>query len=104
MNTRTSLVAIIAAIALLSATGCAVSRGQETVGAYVDDAGITSLIKTRFIESKDVSAAAISVETLNGTVVLSGFAKNHNEKAQAGEIARAVNGVKLVKNDVVVRP
>ena len=104
MNFRTTLAAIIAAIALLTATGCAVSRGQETVGAYIDDTAITSNVKARFVESKEVSAAAISVETLNGTVMLSGFAKNLNEKVQAGEIARAVSGVKLVKNEITVRP
>jgi hyperosmotically inducible periplasmic protein len=104
MNFRTTLAAIIAAVALLTATGCAVTRGQETVGAYVDDSAITSNVKARFVESKEVSAAAISVETLNGTVMLSGFAKSLNEKVQAGEIARSVSGVKLVKNEVAVRP
>jgi len=104
MNFRTTLAAIIAAVALLTATGCAVTRGQETVGAYIDDAGITTLVKSRFIESPVVDAAAISVETLNGTVMLSGFAKSYNEKVTAGDIARGVNGVKLVKNELAIRP
>ena len=47
MNIRTSLAAAIAAVVMLTATGCAVSRGQQTVGSYVDDAGITTLVKTR---------------------------------------------------------
>ena len=89
---------------MLTATGCAVSRGQETVGAYVDDAGITTVVKSRFSENKQVDAASIKVETLNGTVMLSGFAKNFNEKATAGDIARGVNGVKMVKNEIAVRP
>ncbi len=104
MNIRTTLAAIIAAAALLTATGCAVSRGQETVGAYIDDTGITTLVKSRFIENKQVDAASIKVETLNGTVMLSGFAKNYTEKATAGDIARGVNGVKMVKNEIAVRP
>jgi hyperosmotically inducible periplasmic protein len=104
MNFRTTLAAIIAAVALLTATGCAVTRGQETVGAYIDDSAITSNVKARFVESKEVSAAAISVETLNGTVMLSGFAKDLNERVKAGDIARAVSGVKMVKNEIAVRP
>ena len=104
MNTRTALAAIVAAVALLTATGCAVSRGQETVGAYIDDTGITTLIKSRFVENKTVDAAAISVETLNGTVMLSGFAKSGTERMTAENIARGVNGVKLVKNEIAVRP
>ena len=104
MIIRTTLAAVVAAVALLTVTGCAVTRGQETVGAYVDDAGITTLVKSRFIENKQVDAAAISVETLNGTVMLSGFAKSSLEKNTAESIARGVNGVKMVKNEIAVRP
>jgi len=104
MQIRTPLIAAVTAIALLAATGCAVTRGQETVGAYVDDAGITTLIKSRFAENKQVDALAISVETLNGVVMLSGFAKNATEKATAETIARGVNGVKSVRNEIAIRP
>ena len=104
MIIRTSLAAAMTAVVLLTATGCAVSRGQQTVGSYVDDAGITTLIKSRFVESKQVDAAAISVETLNGTVMLSGFAKSAAERNAAETIARGVNNVKLVKNEITVRP
>jgi hyperosmotically inducible protein len=44
------------------------------------------------------------VETLNGTVQLSGFAKSSEEKNAAESIARKVNNVKAVKNDIVIRP
>ncbi len=104
MSIRTTLAATLTAVVVLAATGCAVSRGQETVGAYVDDAGITTLVKTRMAESKLVSASSISVETLNGTVMLSGFAKSNTEKNEAERIARGVNNVKLVKNEIAVRP
>ena len=104
MKIRTTLAVAMTAIVMLTATGCAVSRGQETVGAYVDDAGITTLIKARFIENKQVDANSIKVETLNGTVMLSGFAKNGMERTTAESIARGVNGVKSVKNEIAVRP
>ena len=104
MSIRTTLAATLTAVVVLAATGCAVSRGQETVGAYVDDAGITTLVKTRMAESKLVSASSISVETLNGTVMLSGFAKSNTEKNEAERIAHGVNNVKLVKNEIAVRP
>ena len=104
MNIRNSLAVAVSAVVLLTATGCAVSRGQETVGAYIDDAGITTLVKSRFVENKQVDAASIKVETLNGTVMLSGFAKNSTERTTAENIARGVNGVKMVKNEITVRP
>lgn len=94
------------AIALVAGTlsGCAVQRGQESVGAYVDDATITTQVKSRFVESKMVDAGAISVETMTGTVMLSGFAKNTLEKTTAESIARKVSGVRAVKNEITVRP
>jgi hyperosmotically inducible protein len=104
MNIRLALVSTLAAITLLTTAGCAVMRGQESVGAYVDDTTITTRVKSRFIEDKLVDAASISVETLNGTVMLSGFAKNATEKSMAEGIARKVDGVKSVKNEIAVRP
>ena len=104
MHTRTLLAATATALALATMTGCAVTRGQETIGAYVDDSTITARIKARCVENPQVDAAAISVETLNGTVMLSGFAKNATERTMAGDIARGVSGVKAVKNEIAVRP
>ena len=92
------------AITVVTATGCAVARNQQTAGAYIDDAGITTAIKARMAEDKTVSATAISVETLNGTVQLSGFAKSQAEKNQAEAIARGTKNVKEVRNSIVVRP
>ncbi len=97
------VLALAAAGTLSVLPGCAVSRGQSTVGAYVDDATITARVKARFVESKAVDAAAISVETLNGTVMLSGFAKSADERQAAEKLAREVSGVKQVKNEVAVR-
>ena len=104
MTIRTTLVATAAAIVLLTAAGCAVTRGQETVGAYVDDTAITPSVKARDIDNKDVDASSIRVETLNGTVMLSGFAKNATEKTTAETIAMNVKGVKSVKNEIAIRP
>ena len=95
--------AAMAGMTLLS-TGCAVVRGQETTGAYVDDASITTAVKAKMVSDKTVAASSISVETLNGTVQLSGFAKSGAEKAQAEVLARSVNNVRAVRNDIVVRP
>jgi hyperosmotically inducible periplasmic protein len=104
MFIRTTIAATVVAAALLAVSGCAVTRGQETVGAYVDDATITTQIKSRFVENTEVAASSIRVETLKGTVILSGFAKNANEKSTAEAIARKVNGVKEVKNEIAIRP
>jgi len=103
MNTRNSLATIATSIVLLVASGCAVTRGQESVGAYVDDTAITTAVKARYIDNKEVDATSIRVETLNGTVMLSGFAKSATEKTTAETLAWKVNGVKAVKNELAIR-
>ena len=104
MNMRILFATALAAGALIVISGCAVTRGQETVGAYVDDTAITTAVKARFVDNKEVDASSISVETLNGTVLLAGFAKNGGEKATAENLTRKVDGVKSVKNEIAIRP
>lgn len=101
--TRALAFALLAGATVVT-TGCAVIRGQETPGAYVDDVAITTAVKAKFVEDKSVDAGAIKVQTLNGTVQLSGFAKSNAEKAQAELLARNTKGVRSVKNDLLVRP
>lgn len=104
MKIRTILTAALVALTLVTAAGCAVSRGQQTAGAYIDDSAVTASVKTRMLEDERVAGTSITVETLNGTVMLSGFAKSQAEKAAAESIARKVDGVKAVKNQITVRP
>jgi hyperosmotically inducible periplasmic protein len=95
---------IAGVVAATSVVGCAVTREQSTVGEYVDDASITTQVKAKFADDPTVSAMAISVETLRGTVQLSGFAKTAAERSQAEAIASRVKGVKAVRNNIVLRP
>lgn len=96
------LVVAMSGVAVVS--GCAVQRGQESVGSYVDDAAITAKVKSRFVENKQVDAASISVETMRGTVMLSGFAKDGAERSSAESVAKGVSGVRSVKNEIMIRP
>ena len=104
MIIRHTIAAAITAIALLTVTGCAVTRDQQSVGAYIDDSVITAAIKGRMVDNPNVDAASISVETMKGTVMLSGFAKNATERSVAESLAWKTNGVKAVKNEIAVRP
>lgn len=104
MKLRHAIASLFVASTLAVTSGCAVIRGQESVGEYVDDAAITTAIKAKMVEDRSVDAGAIKVETLNGTVMLSGFAKSSNEKSSAERIARSSKGVKTVQNNIAVRP
>ena len=103
MITRLTMATMAAAIALVTATGCAVERKQETVGAYVDDSAVTTKVKAKFAEDPTVSAMAIKVDTMKGVVQLSGFAKSPEERMMAERLARDTNGVTAVRNDIIVK-
>ena len=103
MKTRHAFLAVASALALLGTTGCAVVRDQQSVGSYVDDATLTTRVKAKFAENPTVSMMSITVETLKGTVQLSGFAKTSDEKAMAERLARDTSGVVAVRNDIIVR-
>ena len=93
----------IAVASLFAVTGCAVTDDQSTVGEFVDDAAISTKVKAKFAEDKQVSAMRIQVETLKGEVQLSGFAASQSEKERAGQLARSVDNVSRVRNNIVVR-
>jgi len=104
MNYRHAIAIAILAGATLAGTGCAVTRGQESAGAYVDDKVIATTVKAKLLEDKTVGGMSVNVDSLNGTVALSGFAKSNAEKAQAEYLARNTKGVREVKNNLIVRP
>jgi len=102
-QTRAIALAILTGLTLVT-SGCAVMRGQTDVGTYVDDRTITTAVKAKLIEDKRTGGLSINVDTLNGEVSLSGFAKSTEEKVVAGDIARTTKGVRAVRNNLIVRP
>jgi osmotically-inducible protein OsmY len=87
MFIRTTLAAVVAGMAVLTMPGCA-ARGQGAVDSHVNGAGTTPSVKARLMKDERVAGMSISVETLNGAVMLSGFAKNQLERDAAENIAR----------------
>lgn len=102
-NTRHAFIAVVAT-AMVALAGCAGSRTQQSTGEYIDDATITAKVKTALIEDRSVAAIDINVETFKGTVQLSGFADSQAQVDKAVALAREVDGVQSVKNDVRVKP
>ena len=103
LHTLRILALASAATLSILASGCAFTRGQSTMGSYIDDTGITAGIKARLLEDKSTGGLSINVDSLNGTVALSGFATSEAEKARAEALAREVQGVKSVRNNLIVR-
>jgi len=97
------LLALSASAPLVFTTGCAVTRGRETMGQYTDDKVITSKVKTALVRDPAVKGGDVNVTTFQGVVQLSGFVENQTQKERAGELARQVNGVSEVHNDLIVQ-
>jgi len=97
---RGALMACAVAAALAA---CAPMQGRETAGEYVDDAAITAKIKAELVRDKELPATQIRVETMQNVVQLSGFVDNASQKSKATQVARGIQGVKDVKNDIIVR-
>jgi hyperosmotically inducible periplasmic protein len=104
MKASALLLALTAALTVVTTSGCAVARDQSTVGEYVDDTTLTTRVKGKFAADPTVSALSIGVETLKGVVQLSGFAKSSAERSMAEKLARETSGVKGVRNDIAIRP
>lgn len=70
---------------------------------YVNDATITTRVKSRFAKEGAINSARIKVETTKGVVELSGSVTSSNEKTTAGMIAEGVQGVKGVRNNLAIK-
>ena len=82
---------------------CASTSKQESAGEYVDDSVITTKVKSLLAGDDFLKSFRISVETYKGTVQLSGFVGSEKAVDKAIQIARSVNGVKSVKNSLIVK-
>ncbi len=94
------LTAVFLAVSAGSFVGCASTETTQGTGEFVDDAWITTKVKTSLIGDPLTKAYQIEVETFKGVVQLSGFVATQAEASKAVELARAVKGVTSVKNDI----
>lgn len=95
---------ILACFALITAfLGCAATQKRQSTGEYVDDSVITTRVKTAIFKDETLKSLQINVKTFNGVVQLSGFVDSAQSVTKAGEIARSVENVVSVKNDLIVK-
>ena len=82
---------------------CSSSPTKESTGQYLDNAVITTKVKSALFEAKDVDSSNITVKSFKNTVQLSGFVNTQVEVQKAGQIASKVTGVQKVENDLLVK-
>jgi osmotically-inducible protein OsmY len=104
MAKRYRIVSLLICIGLIATfASCASTRTQESSGEYIDDSVITTKVKSLLANDDFLKSFQISVETYKGTVQLSGFVNSQQAVDKASQIARSVNGVQSVKNNLIVK-
>ncbi len=108
MNNRaTNSMAVRIAVLVLTAflAACAPTRTSRGTGEVVDDATITAKVKTEIARDTTLGEAlAINVDTYRGVVSLAGFVDNREQAREAVRVARTVDGVKQVKDNLQIKP
>ena len=95
---------MILAVSLGATAACAPTADRRAAGQVVDDAALTARVKTALIKADNVDANAVNVNTYRGEVMLSGFVESEAMIRRAGDVARGVDGVQVVRNDLRVAP
>ena len=103
MKTPRTLSTLAATLALLFVVGCSATQDRESVGEVIDDTVITAKVKAALIDDEELSASEIKVETFKGVVQLSGFVSDRSDIPKATAVTNDIDGVKSVKNDLVLK-
>ena len=103
MNKSKIVLRCFVLLILITLVACASTRTQESTGEYVDDSVITTKVKTLLASDDFFKSFQIGVETYKGIVQLSGFVNSQQAVDKAGQIARSVQGVNSVKNNLIVK-
>ena len=103
MKTKYSYSAIVLLVLTLLGPLMLTACGK-TVGDTIDDATITTRVKTALLNDPEVGGLRIDVDTFKGVVTLSGRVKTKNEEAKAIALARKIDGVTDVKSTLQVQP
>ena len=91
------------ALFMLALAGCSSTPQQASTGQIIDDSLITTKVKAAIFEEPNLKSLQIGVETYKGIVQLSGFVNSSAASLKAADVTRKVEGVKGVKNSLVVK-
>jgi len=100
-----ALILCVSALPLVcGVTGCSTgSRYKQSTGEYIDDHGTSSRVRKALAADTQYKYGDVNVQTFKGVVQLSGFVNSRDQKNRAGDLARKVEDVKLVENNITVK-
>jgi len=103
MSILKRIAALSLAALLLGAAGCGSTATRESTGEYFDDSVITTKVKAAIFNEPELKVLQIGVETYKNVVQLSGFVASSAQITRAVDLARSVQGVQSVRNDLLVK-
>lgn len=103
MKRNFTMAGAFALMLMLIGAGCTATRTDRSTGEVVDDTAVTAKVKAALTDDEVTKAREIKVQSNRGVVQLAGFVSTNEEKARATEVAKAVDGVKEVRNDIEVQ-
>src|SRR5215218_8969805 len=83
--------------------GCAGDRYTQSTGERIDDKGDSSRVRKALSADTQYKYDDVNVQTFKGVVQLSGFVNSRDQKNRAGDLAKKVQGVKDVENNITVK-
>jgi hyperosmotically inducible protein len=101
-NIRMLAVCLLAAVGAVACSSTPTSRGT---GEVASDSVLTARVKTAIARDSTIgNAMNVNVNTYRGVVQLAGFVESEEAARRAAEVARTVEGVQSVRNDLQVNP
>ena len=100
VRSTTSLLLILLFIPAIVSSACG---GGAAIKRTIDDATVTTRVKTALLNTTDVDATKIDVETTGGVVTLRGIVRNKDEETKAIAVTRRVEGVRDVRSELKVQ-
>ncbi len=88
-------------MAAMLAASCQAMTGRSA-GRNVDDATLTASVNAALVSDKPSNFTRIDVDTTSGVVSLNGTVETAEQKARAEQLAKRVDGVKRVVNNLQV--
>jgi hyperosmotically inducible protein len=94
---------MLATSAAICLNGCAGDKYHESTGEDIDDNAITGRVKHALSGDNEYKYPDVKVTTFKGTVQLSGFVDNRDQRSRAGDLAKNCAGVKDVVNNITTK-
>lgn len=103
LTTRRMRASLLAITFVTTLGACSKPGEQSTTGQYLNDATVTAKVKADLIKDNTVKATEIQVETTQGVVQLNGFVGSEEARQRAEQLAKSIEGVKSVSNNLAVQ-